>query len=128
MVLAAAINGRADAIVTHNVGDCLPAAHQFGIQVLTPGRTLKSGVQILGAHTISVPPDLFSDISEEASRAGLDAQQWVTELLARTVKLKHETEAYFRERAARASGRSIRGILSDVPNVPPMPGDELPEG
>jgi predicted nucleic acid-binding protein len=37
MVLEAAINGRAFAIVTHNVRDFLPAAEQFDIRVLTPG-------------------------------------------------------------------------------------------
>ncbi|HZL27702.1 MAG TPA: putative toxin-antitoxin system toxin component, PIN family [Acidobacteriaceae bacterium] len=41
MVLEAAINGRADAIVTHNLRDFLPAANRFGIEVLTPGRILK---------------------------------------------------------------------------------------
>ena len=41
MVLEAAINGRADAIVTHNVKDFLPAADRFGIEILTPGRILK---------------------------------------------------------------------------------------
>ncbi len=42
MVLEAAINGRADAIVTHNVRDFLPAARQFGIEVLTPGSMISS--------------------------------------------------------------------------------------
>lgn len=37
MVLEAAINGRVDAIVTHNVRDFLPAAQRFGIEILTPG-------------------------------------------------------------------------------------------
>lgn len=41
MVLEAAINGRADAIVTHNVRDFLPAAHRFGIEVLTPRSIIK---------------------------------------------------------------------------------------
>jgi predicted nucleic acid-binding protein len=41
MVLEAAINGRADAIVTHNVRDFLPAARRFGIEVLTPGSIIK---------------------------------------------------------------------------------------
>jgi putative PIN family toxin of toxin-antitoxin system len=41
MVLATAINGLADAIVTHNVKDFLPAAETFGIAVLTPGRIIK---------------------------------------------------------------------------------------
>ncbi len=41
MVFATAINGFADAIVTHNVADFLPAANNFGIRVLTPGRIIE---------------------------------------------------------------------------------------
>jgi putative PIN family toxin of toxin-antitoxin system len=41
MVLEAAINGHADAIVTHNVKDFLPEALHFGIEVLTPGSIIK---------------------------------------------------------------------------------------
>jgi putative PIN family toxin of toxin-antitoxin system len=41
MILAAAVNGRADAIVTHNTRDFLPAARSFGIKVLTPAALLK---------------------------------------------------------------------------------------
>ncbi len=41
MVLEAAINGRAEAVVTHNVKDFLPAAKRFGIAVLTPGSILR---------------------------------------------------------------------------------------
>jgi len=41
MVLEAAINGHADAIVTHNIKDFLPASHNFGIEVLTPGSIIR---------------------------------------------------------------------------------------
>jgi predicted nucleic acid-binding protein len=36
MVLDAAINGRADVIVTHNLRDFLPAASQFSLRVVSP--------------------------------------------------------------------------------------------
>jgi len=39
MVLEAAVNGRADAIVTFNRRDFSAAAEQFGIPVLSPGET-----------------------------------------------------------------------------------------
>jgi putative PIN family toxin of toxin-antitoxin system len=42
LVLEAAINGSAEAIVTHNVRDFLPAADRFRIQVLTPGVIIKT--------------------------------------------------------------------------------------
>jgi putative PIN family toxin of toxin-antitoxin system len=41
MVLEAAVNGRADAIVTFNVRDFGSAAKPFGIEVLPPGETVR---------------------------------------------------------------------------------------
>lgn len=41
IVLEAAVNGRSEAIVTHNVRDFQPAAGDFGIEVVTPGVFLK---------------------------------------------------------------------------------------
>jgi putative PIN family toxin of toxin-antitoxin system len=41
MVLEAAVNGRADAIVTFNARDYRPAVEQFGVELLTPGEALK---------------------------------------------------------------------------------------
>ena len=41
MVLEAGANGNAQAIVTHNVRDFLPAAGDFGIPIITPAGVLK---------------------------------------------------------------------------------------
>lgn len=41
LVLEAAINGRADALVTHNVRDFATAAARFGLRVMRPGELLK---------------------------------------------------------------------------------------
>ena len=41
IVLEAAVNGRAKAIVTHNVRHFQPAPGEFGIEVVTPGAFLK---------------------------------------------------------------------------------------
>src|SRR5262245_46127464 len=41
MVLETAINGRADALVTYNVRDFVPAAGRFGLRVVRPGELLK---------------------------------------------------------------------------------------
>jgi len=40
MVLETAVNGRADAIVTFNKRDFIPAGEQFGIAVLSPAETV----------------------------------------------------------------------------------------
>jgi putative PIN family toxin of toxin-antitoxin system len=41
LMLEAAVNGRADAIVTHNIGDFQSATPRFGVRTLTPGGFLK---------------------------------------------------------------------------------------
>ncbi|WP_374412363.1 putative toxin-antitoxin system toxin component, PIN family [Novosphingobium colocasiae] len=41
MVLEAAVNGRADALITHNVRDFAKGATRFGLRVLRPGEVLK---------------------------------------------------------------------------------------
>jgi predicted nucleic acid-binding protein len=41
MVLEAAINDFAEAILTHNTRDFLPPARWFGVKVITPGSILK---------------------------------------------------------------------------------------
>ncbi len=41
LILEAAVNGRADAVVTHNVRDFRSATLQFGISTLTPGECFK---------------------------------------------------------------------------------------
>ena len=41
MVLEAAVNGGADALVTHNVRDFVRGAEKFGLRVLRPGELLK---------------------------------------------------------------------------------------
>lgn len=41
MVLETAVNGQADALVTHNLRDFRGAAERFGLRVLTPGNLLK---------------------------------------------------------------------------------------
>jgi putative PIN family toxin of toxin-antitoxin system len=41
LILEAAVNGRAEALVTHNVGDFQSATVRFGVRTLTPGAFLK---------------------------------------------------------------------------------------
>lgn len=41
MVLEAAVNGQADALVTHNLADFASAAPRFGLTLLRPGELLE---------------------------------------------------------------------------------------
>lgn len=41
MVLEAAVNGRADALITHNIRDFLSVPRQFKVRILSPSEALK---------------------------------------------------------------------------------------
>lgn len=41
LMLEAAVNGRAEALVTHNIDDFQSATERFGVRTLTPGAILK---------------------------------------------------------------------------------------
>jgi predicted nucleic acid-binding protein len=41
MVLEAAVNGRADGVITFNLSDFVDPARQFGIEVMRPGEAVK---------------------------------------------------------------------------------------
>ena len=41
MVLEAAVNGQADALITHNLRDFVKGAERFGLRVMRPGEFLK---------------------------------------------------------------------------------------
>jgi putative PIN family toxin of toxin-antitoxin system len=45
MVLEAAINGRADALVTYNIADFTSAGERFGISIVSPAELLKKGTR-----------------------------------------------------------------------------------
>ncbi len=44
MVLEAALNGRADALVTHNARHFLVAAKRFKLRILTPAELIREGL------------------------------------------------------------------------------------
>jgi predicted nucleic acid-binding protein len=45
MVLETAVNGQANAIVTHNVSDFQPESERFGIPILTPRTIIKKRIR-----------------------------------------------------------------------------------
>ena len=78
-------------------------------------------------HVIELSEELFRDVSQEARQTGSSPQEWVTQVLSERFRLQRQTEEFFRERAKGATGLTLGELLAKAPDVPPMPGDELPE-
>lgn len=78
-------------------------------------------------RTFEVPESLMKRAEELAREDGVSLDIWVTSALAQEIGAVETAAEFFRRRAAQ-SGIGLQHYLDLVPNDPPMPGDELPNG
>jgi hypothetical protein len=79
------------------------------------------------AHiSLDLSSSAFAYVSSEAERSGTTVEQWLQEDLERRSILHKQTEQFFEMRRARAIPGAFERVMQAVPDVPPMPGDELP--
>jgi hypothetical protein len=74
--------------------------------------------------TINLPDNLHEKAREVAASKNLSMGALVAIALSQSLS-RLVRDPHLEERAARATGKGIDEFLSQVPNVPPMPGDEL---
>ena len=79
-------------------------------------------------RTIDIPESLVKRAEELAREDGVSLDMWITSALAQKIGAVETAEDFFRHRREQASGRDLDFYLDMVPDAPPMPGDELPEG
>jgi hypothetical protein len=78
----------------------------------------------MSAITIEVPESLFGKLKEVTARDKSTPEQFA--LLALAEKLSSViTVDYLEERAQRAKLERVEQLLAKVPDVEPVPGDEL---
>lgn len=82
-------------------------------------------------YALRLPESLMAYAREVAKEEGVSMNQLFTAAIAEKLSA-FKTAAFFRERAQRMSEQEaldgFEAWLAASPNVPPMPGDELPEG
>ena len=77
--------------------------------------------------SLRLPESIHRKLGEVAKREGVSVNQLISSAVAEKLSALM-TEEYLEERARRASEQKFRAVLAKSPDVPPMPGDELPEG
>jgi len=83
MVLEAAINGRANALVTYNVADFDGPAERFRISVLRPGDLLKEGETMSKAtYPLKLPLSIKKAAQRLAKEDGVSLNQWIAAAVA----------------------------------------------
>jgi hypothetical protein len=77
-------------------------------------------------YALRVPDSLFNYARRVADEDKVSMNQFFVTAIAEKVSAL-KTAQFFRERAARGDLANFDAYFAKSPNVPPMPGDELPE-
>ena len=79
-------------------------------------------------YTLRLPEELREKIREEAKTSKMSMNQYILYTLTKDISYK-EAERLLKNRVRRASSRTEALNLLDtiVPDVPPLPQDDLPE-
>lgn len=78
----------------------------------------------MSALSLRLPNSIHRHIKEIASQEGVSINQFISAAVAEKISAIM-TEEYLIERANRADREAFRKILDNVPDRPPLPGDEL---
>ena len=79
----------------------------------------------MSSLSLRLPDSLHRKIRELAEREDISINQFIATAAAEKAAALL-TVAYLEERGRRANPRLLDRLLSRVPDVPPVPGDELP--
>lgn len=78
----------------------------------------------MSALSLRLPNSIHRHIKEIAAREGISINQFISTAVSEKVSALM-TEDYLAQRASNAEREAFREILDNVPNRPPLPGDEL---
>jgi hypothetical protein len=76
-------------------------------------------------YPLKPPTSIKTAAARLAKEDGVSLNQWIATAVAQKVGAVETAAEFFKRRAA---GHSLDDILARVPDRPPEPGDELPEG
>lgn len=75
--------------------------------------------------SVRLPDSLHKRLKDLAKQEGVSVNQLISTAVAEKVSALL-TEDYLKERAARGSWEKFDAAMTQVPDAPPLPGDELP--
>jgi hypothetical protein len=76
-------------------------------------------------YELEISPALKRAALRLAKEEGVSLEYWINMAIAQKIG-SLETVAYYRRRLGKPLDGDLRAILDQVPDNPPLPGDELP--
>lgn len=78
----------------------------------------------MGALSLRLPDSVHRHIRAIARKEGVSINQFISSAVSEKISAIM-TEEYLEQRAKRADRKEFRSIIDQVPNRPPIAGDEL---
>lgn len=77
-------------------------------------------------YPLQLPVSLKETAARLARQDGVSLNQWITAAVAQKIGAVETAESLMKRRAATAKPGDLRRYLDRSPDLPPIPGDELP--
>ena len=85
-MLEAAINGQADALVTHNTRDFQDATPRFGVRLMRPAELLQElKIMKQATYPLKLPNSIKAAAARLAKEDGVSLNQWIATAVAQKV-------------------------------------------
>jgi hypothetical protein len=82
-------------------------------------------------HEFVSPPEAAGLDQSSGRASGWEYEawlnQWITAAIAQEIGAVETAADFFKRRSGNASPEDLRAFLADAPDVPPEPGDEIPD-
>jgi predicted transcriptional regulator len=78
----------------------------------------------MSSYSLNLPNELLEEIQQVAQASQLSMDQWVLNAIAQKLE-SEKTQQLFQRYAQQADFERFDQILARVPDVEPIPGDEL---
>jgi len=77
-------------------------------------------------YPLKLPDSIKKAAQRLAKEDGVSLNQWISVAVAQKVGAVETAADFFKRRAAGSSPADLKRFLQAAPDVPPIPGDELP--
>lgn len=78
-------------------------------------------------YPLKLPASIKAAAARLAKEDGVSLNQWITAAVAQKIGAVETAADFFKRRAGNASPEDLRAFLVNAPDVPPEPGDEIPD-
>ncbi len=78
-------------------------------------------------YPLKLPASIKATAARLAKEDGVSLNQWIATAVAQKIGAVETAADFFKRRAGGAQPEDLKAFLASAPDVPPEPGDEIPD-